>query len=38
MTPEMCYLLDLNGYLHLRSVLSSRELRACSPARPRMGT
>ena len=35
MTPEMRYLLDLNGYLHLRSVLSSRELSACRAAADR---
>lgn len=29
MTPEQRYLLDLNGYLHLRGVLCPRELSAC---------
>ena len=35
MTPEMRYLLDLNGYLHLRGALSPRELHACRAAADR---
>ena len=32
MTPEQCYLFDINGYLHLSNVLSDRELAAARAA------
>ena len=35
MDNEQRFLLDLNGYLHLRGVLSSRELAACRAAADR---